>query len=333
MSLLQSPVPAPPAARNNKEAASKSKETARKNKETGHRIRVAIAAWASILFLAAIAIYGANYYLLPLDQRPFSDKYELLRPSGAIGINLGVLGTVLFFIIFLYALRKVIPWLGRFGTARHWMDFHVIAGITAPIVIAFHASFKFRGIAGVAFWIMVLVAISGFIGRYLYSQIPRSLNAAELSLNELQVNERELAEALLGQSVYSANQLDRVLHVPTKEHIKQIGPLLAICEMIALDVRRPFQVAALRRVSCGFAGKLSSAGGLFSSGNREVEHVVRLVRQKAALSKRVVFLDQTQRVFHLWHVIHRPFSYAFAVLAIFHIVVVMGLGFMTVGLR
>jgi len=64
-----------------------------------------------------------------------------------------------------------------------------------------------------------------------------------------------------------------------------------------------------------------------------VEHVVRLVRQKASLSKRVVFLDQSQRVFHLWHVIHRPFSYAFAVLAIVHIVVVMGLGFLTVGLR
>jgi hypothetical protein len=76
-----------------------------------------------------------------------------------------------------------------------------------------------------------------------------------------------------------------------------------------------------------------SVGGLRSSGNREVERIVRLVRQKAALSKRVVFLDQTQRVFHLWHVIHRPFSYAFAVLAIFHIVVVMGLGFASMGMR
>jgi hypothetical protein len=76
-----------------------------------------------------------------------------------------------------------------------------------------------------------------------------------------------------------------------------------------------------------------SVGGLLSSGNQEVERIVRLVRQKASLSKRVVFLDQSQRVFHLWHVIHRPFSYAFAVLAIIHIVVVMGLGFARVGLH
>jgi hypothetical protein len=326
MSLLQNPVPTT-------ETARKSKSAANKKKEIGHHIRVALAATAAILLLASIAFYGADYYFLPLDQRPYSDKYELLKPSGTIGINLGILGTVLFFIIFLYALRKVIPWLGRFGTARHWMDFHVIAGITAPIVIAFHASFKFRGIAGFAFWIMVAVALSGIIGRYLYSQIPRSLTAAELSFNELQLNEQELSEALLEQSVYSVEQLRQVLAMPSPAHIRHIGPLLAIGEMIALDVQRPFRVASLRRVSCGLTGKLISVGGLRSSGNREVEHVVRLVRQKASLSKRVVFLDQTQRVFHLWHVIHRPFSYAFAVLAIVHIVVVMGLGFVTVRLQ
>ncbi len=98
-----------------------------------------------------------------------------------------------------------------------------------------------------------------------------------------------------------------------------------------LDLRLPLQVASLRRASSTFAGNLRSLGGLFSSGNLEVEPVVQLVRKKASLSRRVNFLDHTQRVFHLWHVIHRPFSYAFAVLAIMHILVVMGLGFMTGG--
>jgi hypothetical protein len=121
--------------------------------------------------------------------------------------------------------------------------------------------------------------------------------------------------------------------MPTAEHIRKIGPLLAIGEMIAIDVRLPFQVACLRRSSPGFGATIRSVGGLFSSGNAEIEDVVRLVRQKASLSKRVVFLDQTQRVFHLWHVIHRPFSYAFAVLALFHIVVATGLGFMGLVIR
>ncbi|MGA8042645.1 MAG: hypothetical protein WCA37_07575 [Terracidiphilus sp.] len=322
MSLLQANI------RADASAAKKGKKG-----ELGHRIRVTLAALTSLVMVLSLAIYGADYYLLPMDQRPYSEKHALLRPSGTIGLKLGILGTVLFCIIFLYALRKVIPWLGRMGSAKHWMDFHVIAGVTAPIVIAFHASFKFQGIAGFAFWIMVAVALSGVIGRYLYAKIPRSLSAAELSLTELHASEKDLSEALLAQSVYSAGQLSKVLRVPSAEHIRQRGAFLAVGQMILLDVQLPLQIAGLRCASSGFGARIRSFGGLFSTGNLEVEEIVRLVRQKSSLSKRVVFLDQTQRVFHLWHVIHRPFSYAFAILAILHIVVVMGLGFASLGMR
>jgi len=301
-------------------------------KEVGHRIRVKVAGAAAFLTLAAIALYGADYYILPLEQRPYSAKHELLRPSGTIGLKLGIFGTVLFFIIFLYALRKVIPWLGRIGTARHWMDFHVIAGVSAPVVIAFHASFKFQGIAGVAFWIMIAVALSGIVGRYLYAQIPRSLNAAEMSLVELHDNERIMAEFLLVQSVFTEEQLRKALRSPPPEHASRVGALAAIAQMIVFDVAMPLRMAKLRRLAGGSSG-LRSVGGLFSTGNREVEDIIGIVKQKASLSKRVLFLDQTQRVFHLWHVIHRPFSYAFALLAILHIAVVMGLGFGGTGLR
>lgn len=318
MSILQSGITAP---------------MTKRKQNPGHRVRVTIAATIAFVTVASITIYGAGYYLLPLSERPYSDKYAMLKPGGTIGLKLGIFGTILFFIIFLYAFRRLIPWLGRIGTARQWMDFHVIAGITAPIIIAFHASFKFQGIAGVAFWIMLTVALSGVIGRYLYAQIPRSLSAAELTLTELRAGERELSNALLDQSVYSADRVNRALHVPTAEHIRKIGALRSVVEMVSLDIALPFRMAALRRASLSFGAKILTIGGLISSGNSEVEQVVRLVRQKASLSKRVVFLGQTQRVFHLWHVIHRPFSYAFVVLAVIHIAVVMGLGFVSMSFR
>lgn len=303
------------------------------SRELGHRFRVTIAACAAAIFLLAIAIYGANYYILPIDERPYSGKHALLRPSGTIGLKLGILGTLLFFIIFLYALRRVVPWLGRLGTARHWMDFHVIAGMSAPVVIAFHASFKFQGIAGVAFWIMLAVALSGVVGRYLYAQIPRSLNAAEMSLGELHESESALAEFLLVQSVFTEEQLRKALRFISPDRANSVGPLGAIVQLMLLDASMPFRMASLRRSAGGPAAGLRSLGGLLGSGNHEVEEIVSIVRQKAALTKRVLFLDQTRRVFHLWHVIHRPFSYAFALLAILHIAVVMGLGFGGLGMR
>ena len=39
------------------------------------------------------------------------------------------------------------------------------------------------------------------------------------------------------------------------------------------------------------------------------------------------FLDRVRQMFHLWHVIHRPFSISFACLIVIHIGVVIGLGY------
>jgi len=300
---------------------------ARQSAARAHQVRVWIAGLSALIFCAGIGIYGFDYYRLPRELRPFSDKHELLRPSGLIGINLGILGTVLFCVIFLYALRKLIPWLGRIGTAKHWMDFHIICGVSAPIIIAYHASFKFNNIAGVAFWIMLAVAISGIAGRYLYAQIPQSLSAAKTSLQELEVNEDKLSEALQHQSIYSTEKLARIFALPTADEVRRSSTLGTLWTMIVLDLKRPFQIALMRREASSLGRILVSFGGLLSTGSPEVERIVTLVRQKASLSKRVLFLDRAERVFHLWHVVHRPFSYAFAVLAVFHIVNAIRLGY------
>jgi hypothetical protein len=41
----------------------------------------------------------------------------------------------------------------------------------------------------------------------------------------------------------------------------------------------------------------------------------------------VLFLSKIRQLFHLWHVVHRPFSYALVVLAVLHVFVVIFLGF------
>jgi hypothetical protein len=179
-----------------------------------------------------------------------------------------------------------------------------------------------------AFWIMLLVAISGFVGRYLYAQIPRSINAAELSLRELAAQEDELTSMLAGQDILSASMLDPLLRVPSPDDVKKMPALRAVFKMMMIDLVLPFRIARLRRCVLGPLGKIASFGGLLATNNARLEDVVKAARNKASLSKRIAFLARTQEVLHLWHVIHRPFSYSFMVLAILHIVVAMGLGFM-----
>ena len=203
----------------------------------------------------------------------------------------------------------------------------MIAGLTAPVLIAFHASFKFRGIAGIAFWIMLSVAISGVIGRYIYAQIPRSLSSAELSLKELAEIEDDLSNDLSVQGPLSAQDFAPLLQVPTPAQVREMSAYGAILLMIVLDLRRPFHIARLRIRVLGWSRVLPYFGGLIRTPDEDLERAIRIALSKAALSKRIAFLSRTQQVFHLWHVIHRPFSYSFAVLAVMHIVVVIALGF------
>ena len=297
-------------------------------RDTAHHWHLVIVCILAGAFLLAVAVYGFDYYTLGATARPLSPKHAMLRPSGSIGIKLGMLGTALFFGIYFYYFRKHWGWLRNLGTTKHWLDMHIVMGVTAPLVIAFHSAFKFRGIAGMAFWIMVAVALSGVVGRYLYGQIPRHLNAAELSWQELQQERDRLTAQLASQKIFTEAQVTWAFRFPTVSHVKHLSAISALVYMFWLDLIRPFRVAALRRRALGFFGILVTLGGLFPSGRYEIERVIRTARHQATLTKRMLFLSRTQQVFQLWHVVHRPFSYAFVVLALLHIATAMLLGYL-----
>ncbi|HZQ71241.1 MAG TPA: hypothetical protein VFA68_22140 [Terriglobales bacterium] len=300
----------------------------RKDPERGHRTRVLLGYLVSATLIAGIFIYGFNYYTLDSTERPFSPKHVLLKPSGSVGVKLGFLGLAMFLVIFLYPLRKRWAWLSRQGSAKHWLDYHVILGISAPFIIALHSSFKFHGFAGMAFWIMLAVSLSGVIGRYLYSQIPRSLNTAELTIRELREVQESLAQQLQAQRLLPEAELSSLLKLPAKEQVEGMWMLNALVYMIALDVTRWFRIARLRRHLLTGSETLSTLGGMLPTRHPDLEKAIATAREEAATAKRVLFLSRARQVFHLWHVVHKPFSYTFAVLALFHIGVVIALGFM-----
>jgi hypothetical protein len=298
-----------------------------RDRERGHRSRVAAGYFLFATLILALTVYGFDYYTLGSADRPFSPKFTALRPSGTIGLKLGWLGVTMFLIIFLYPLRKHWSWLMKKGNSRHWLDYHVILGIAAPFVIAFHSSFKFGGFAGMAFWIMFAVSVSGIIGRYLYGQIPRNLKAAEMTQKELQDFHQKLLGQLTQQKLVSERDLRALLTLPSPERVRQLSMVSALGYMFALDIARAFRVARLRRHALSFGDKIATFGGFLRTGNREVERAVGAAREDAALTKRILFLKRSEQVFHLWHVVHKPFSYTFALLAMFHIGLALSMGF------
>ena len=295
--------------------------------ERAHRIRLVCGYVLAIAVIVDLAVYGFDYYTLGSADRPFSPKHHLLRPSGAIGIKLGFMGLTMFLAIFVYPLRKKWPWLSRQGSSKHWLDIHVLLGLTAPFIIALHSAFKFRGFAGMAFWIMVAVSLSGVIGRYLYAQIPRRLNSAEMSAKELQDVQTGLAEQLKQQRLLPEEDLRLLLRLPSPERVQEMSIVFALGYMMVLDVGRAFRIAKLRRRALALSERFTTLGGFLRTRHASLERAVSTARAEAATAKRILFLSRSQQVFHLWHVVHKPFSYSFALLAIIHIVVVMMMGF------
>ena len=294
---------------------------------TAHTLLVGLATVCAAAAVLALTIYGWDYYILDAPARLESSKHEYLRPSGIVGINLGIAGLALFAVLYTYLIRKRYRRLGKVGKTKHWLNFHVLAGITAPLLITFHSSFKFQGLAGVAYWIMVAVMLSGFVGRYLYGQIPRTLSAAEMSLREIEGDFEKTASALAGQAALSQGAVESAMRVPSRSEVAAMPLPIALLRMALVDLQRPFRLASLRRMRLSPGEVAWTLGGLLSSGHAELEDALSLAKRQSWLLAKVVFLEKAQRVFHLWHVVHRPFSYSLVILIVVHLAVVAMLGY------
>lgn len=292
-----------------------------------HKICLSIAWLAALGLILTLAFHGYAYYRLPLSTRVFSPDHSSLRPSGTIGLRLGVLGAMIFCLLYLYPIRKRWPWLARIGKTKHWLDFHVLFGITAPIIVTFHSSFKLQGLAGVAYWIMMAVMFSGIAGRYLYAMVPRSLSSLEMSLKEIEEIIALQARQLSHQALVSTQDLEPLFKVPTAVEARKMSLFRALLTLVWLDALRPFRVSRLRRQSLTGTAKWITLGGLVASNDEVLETIVATAKRQSWLLTRILFLDRIQEVFHLWHIVHRPFSYSFALLVLIHIGVVLLLGY------
>ena len=121
----------------------------------------------------------------------------------------------------------------------------------------------------------------------------------------------ELTGQIRAQNVLSAGQLAPLLALPSLDDVHAMGLVKALAVIIGLDARRAYLVWRLRH----------------NSGTPEIGKVIGVVRRQAALAKNALFLSKMQNLFHLWHVVHRPFSYSLALLATLHVIVVLYLGY------
>lgn len=108
-----------------------------------------------------------------------------------LGASLGIVGALLMLVPLLYMVVKRVRPLKRWATRRASMGtlltVHIYTGIAGPIFALAHTGHKFDSPLGITLTAsMLIVALSGFVGRYLNSHVTRGLREKKELHAELQ---------------------------------------------------------------------------------------------------------------------------------------------------
>ncbi len=268
--------------------------------------------------MCAYALFvGWDYYTLPFIERPHHEMHQQLKPGGPIGHGLGIAGSMMILLLFLYSARKRTKWLMRYGTMSHWLDIHIWFGIMGPLLITLHTSMKFNGIVSISYFSMLAVAGSGFIGRYIYMQIPRDENGMELSISQIDLTISGMEQLLVESFQVSPDLLELGSKKSGGADNKKTSRLMIIAHSIVADLKLPVQLYLLKKKILRKHNDVPPA---------VASEIMKLIRRRSIMRRRRNILGVAHSVFHLWHVIHKPFAVVMIVIMIGHIVVALLMG-------
>ena len=283
--------------------------------KTAHRIYLTLLSVIVILAFMAIANKGYTYYKLGIEDRFFHSDHSLLKPSGIWGHGMGIIGSLFMILgVLLYMFRKRYRIFSRIGILKHWLEFHIFLCTLGPILVLFHTSFKFGGIVAISFWSMVAVFLSGIIGRFIYIQIPRTIEGRELSLNEVRDMAGDISNTLSSTTGLDEESLLIIANAAKPKAQLQNGNF----------VTRYFNKKAENRKTLSTVKAVMQRNNLQKAQQKQV---ISLVKNEWSLNSRIERLVLMQNLFKYWHVAHLPFALVMLVIMIIHVAVTIVFGY------
>ncbi len=222
--------------------------------------------------------------------------YELLAdPAGGhpFGHWLGIVGTLLMLMTeTLYSIRKRTRLLNWAGPVRRWLSFHIVTGLVGPFLVLMHTGLQFRGLAGVAFALTIVVVASGFLGRYLYTALPRRLSGVEQTHGEMASEARRLGAELLALQEEKPERV-RAIVADLQRRQPARSPFLSLVgrSFFQWRFRRQLRRALL---------------GLVDVEVEQRRELRRLLDRQRELARQMETLETARRYTRLWHMAHIP---------------------------
>jgi hypothetical protein len=218
-------------------------------------------------------------------------------------------------------LRKRIKALRALGTVGFWFRAHMILGVVGPVLVLLHANFRLGSVnSNVALVAMLVVAISGVVGRYLYSKIHLGLYGRKAEVQEILADADVLREAI-GAGLPVADRIVEQLSAFARLGTVAPKSVLTGCLMVpAVSVRasvvRMRLIAEARHAITAEGRRL---GWPRKVRRRRLSGVAELVTLHIAAVKKAAAFAFYERLFRLWHVFHLPLFFLLVIAAIIHI--------------
>lgn len=281
---------------------------------TIHRVYVALLFIVVISATLYLFNQGYSYYSLSIDQRFFHSEHQSLKPSGHIGHGLGIIGSFMMLLgVATYMLRKRVKRFSRLGILKYWLEFHIFLCTLGPIFILYHTSFKFGGLVAVSFWSMVAVVLSGVVGRYIYIQIPRTIEGREMNLNEINQIKDELRQKLVTGSGMEENTLEEILQAvkmrPDRSGENMLNRTIDKFKFERKTKRNVKQILLQHQIS-----------------GKNYHEILGIVSEEIKLNRKIDRLISMQNFFKYWHIAHLPFALLMLIIMLIHIGVSIAFG-------
>jgi hypothetical protein len=184
--------------------------------------------WLAFIAVLLISIFYL-FVVITLGGIPAASEF--------FGHSLGILGFLLMLMTeTVYSLRKRSR-SARWGRMASWLQFHIFTGLVGPYLVLLHSSWKFNGLAGIVMLLTGIIVASGFIGRYIYTAVPRTadglaVEAKELE-NEIRNSEAELQKRMDPKMRAEAIQLEQLV-IQRKKLQRQVTSLAQARRWLAL---------------------------------------------------------------------------------------------------
>ncbi len=236
-----------------------------------------------------------------------SQLNQIPPASDFFGHSIGIVGFILMLMTeTLYSLRKRSR-AARWGKMSDWLEFHIFTGLVGPYLVLLHSSWKFNGLAGIVTLLTVIIVISGFVGRYIYTAVPRTADGIEMEANALN---RQIAEVetsvqdMLASSSERLRSLTKRFSAPSEATESQVAVIFG---RLFSDWRYRLEWRKARQ-------------GLDAVSRAQIDQLEKLIERRRVLRRQMNTLASARRLMALWHAIHIPIGMVLFTAAFIHII-------------